>query len=67
MLDQLAHALRTHHPDRPAVLHHTRTGATRTRIRRGDLADLADELFRRAQILRDGGDEEASRRYGARP
>ncbi|MEU4115415.1 fatty acid--CoA ligase family protein [Kitasatospora sp. NPDC028055] len=42
MLDRLTHALRTHHPDRPAVLHHTRTGATRTRIRRGDLADLAD-------------------------
>ncbi|WP_234355312.1 ABC transporter ATP-binding protein [Kitasatospora aureofaciens] len=34
---------------------------------RCDLADRTDELFRRAQILRDGGDEEASRRYGARP
>ncbi|MET9183224.1 nucleoside deaminase [Kitasatospora aureofaciens] len=33
----------------------------------GVLADRTDELFRRAQILRDGGDEEASRRYGARP
>ncbi|MFH8384712.1 class I adenylate-forming enzyme family protein [Kitasatospora sp. NPDC018058] len=42
MLDRLAHALRTDHPDRPAVLHHTRTGATRTAIRRGELADLAD-------------------------
>ncbi|MBV6701749.1 class I adenylate-forming enzyme family protein [Kitasatospora aureofaciens] len=42
MLDRLAHALRTDHPDRPAVLHHTRTGATRVRIRRGELADLAD-------------------------
>ncbi|MEV7026808.1 class I adenylate-forming enzyme family protein [Kitasatospora sp. NPDC093558] len=42
MLDRLAHALRTDRPDRPAVLHHTRTGATRTAIRRGELADLAD-------------------------
>ncbi|GAA2793774.1 class I adenylate-forming enzyme family protein [Kitasatospora aburaviensis] len=42
MLDRLAHALRTVHPDRPAVLHHTRTGAARVRIRRGELADLAD-------------------------
>ncbi|MFE7191148.1 class I adenylate-forming enzyme family protein [Kitasatospora sp. NPDC057541] len=42
MLDRLAHALRTVHPDRPAVLRHTRLGATRVRIRRGELADLAD-------------------------
>ncbi|MFI6847158.1 class I adenylate-forming enzyme family protein [Kitasatospora sp. NPDC050467] len=42
MLDRLAHALRTVHPDRPAVLHHTRTGAARVRIRRGELADLAE-------------------------
>lgn len=42
MLDRLAHTLRTVHPDRPAVLRHTRTGATRTAIRRGELADLAD-------------------------
>ncbi|MFF2039615.1 AMP-binding protein [Kitasatospora sp. NPDC058170] len=42
MLDRLHHALRTDHPDRPAVLRHTRTGAAGVRIRRGDLADLAD-------------------------
>ncbi|MER7582361.1 class I adenylate-forming enzyme family protein [Kitasatospora sp. NPDC097691] len=42
MLDRLARALRTDHPDRPAVLRHTRTGAVRPLIRRGDLADLAD-------------------------
>ncbi|MEU8922389.1 class I adenylate-forming enzyme family protein [Kitasatospora sp. NPDC048545] len=42
MLDRLAHALRTVHPDRPAVLRHTRTGAVRPVIRRGELADLAD-------------------------
>ncbi|MGV9265758.1 AMP-binding protein [Kitasatospora sp. NPDC003701] len=42
MLDRLAHALRTVHPDRPAVLGRGRTGATRVRIRRGELADLAD-------------------------
>ncbi|MFG3051080.1 AMP-binding protein [Kitasatospora sp. NPDC048239] len=42
MLDRLHHALRTDHPERPAVLRHTRTGAAEVRIRRGDLADLAD-------------------------
>ncbi|MEE1828235.1 class I adenylate-forming enzyme family protein [Streptomyces sp. BE20] len=42
MLDRLAHALRTVHPDRPAVLQHTRLGTTRVRIRRGELADLSD-------------------------
>lgn len=42
MLDRLAHALRTVHPDRPAVLGRGRTGATLVRIRRGELADLAD-------------------------
>jgi hypothetical protein len=41
MLDTLAHALRRH-PDRPAVLGATRTGAVRTRATNGDLADLAD-------------------------
>ncbi|WP_406112946.1 class I adenylate-forming enzyme family protein [Kitasatospora purpeofusca] len=42
MLDRLAHDLRTRHPDRPAVLAHTRLGGTRVRIRRGELAALAD-------------------------
>ncbi|MEU1507479.1 class I adenylate-forming enzyme family protein [Kitasatospora sp. NPDC005748] len=42
MLDRLAHALRTVHPDRPAVLGRGRTGGTRVLIRRGELADLAD-------------------------
>ncbi|MFJ9946294.1 class I adenylate-forming enzyme family protein [Kitasatospora sp. NPDC091207] len=42
MLDRLAHSLRTVHPDRPAVLGRGRTGATRVRIRRGELAELAD-------------------------
>ncbi|MFD7458824.1 MULTISPECIES: class I adenylate-forming enzyme family protein [unclassified Streptomyces] len=41
MLDTLAHALRRH-PDRPAVLGTTRSGAERTRATYGDLADLAD-------------------------
>ncbi|MFF3002717.1 class I adenylate-forming enzyme family protein [Kitasatospora sp. NPDC057940] len=42
MLDRLTHALRTDHPDRPAVLRHTRLGTVRPVIRRGELADLAD-------------------------
>ncbi|MCX2970099.1 MULTISPECIES: class I adenylate-forming enzyme family protein [Streptomyces] len=41
MLDALAHTLRRH-PDRPAVLGTTRTGAVRTRATFGHLADLAD-------------------------
>ncbi|MGY1584625.1 class I adenylate-forming enzyme family protein [Streptomyces sp. MN13] len=41
MLDTLAHALRRH-PNRPAVLGTTRTGAVRTRATYGDLADLTD-------------------------
>ncbi|MEV6330153.1 class I adenylate-forming enzyme family protein [Streptomyces sp. NPDC051909] len=41
MLDTLAHTLRRH-PDRPAVLGTTRTGAVRTKATSGDLADLAD-------------------------
>lgn len=41
MLDTLAHTLRRH-PDRPAVLGTTRTGAVRTKATFGDLADLAD-------------------------
>ncbi|MER7112607.1 class I adenylate-forming enzyme family protein [Streptomyces sp. NPDC000229] len=41
MLDTLAHALRRH-PDRPAVLGTTPTGAVRTKATFGDLADLAD-------------------------
>ncbi|MBO4208977.1 class I adenylate-forming enzyme family protein [Micromonospora echinofusca] len=41
MLDELAAALR-HRPDRPAVLGSTRTGRTRIRATRGELADLAD-------------------------
>lgn len=42
MLDRLAHALRTDHPERPAVLRHTALGTVRPVIRRGDLAALAD-------------------------
>ncbi|MEU0009027.1 class I adenylate-forming enzyme family protein [Streptomyces sp. NPDC006314] len=41
MLDALAHTLRRH-PDRPAVLGTTHTGAVRTKATHGDLADLAD-------------------------
>ncbi|MFF4324632.1 AMP-binding protein [Streptomyces sp. NPDC001568] len=41
MLDRLADALRSR-PERPAVLTATRTGATRIRVTRGELADLAD-------------------------
>ncbi|MEU8621568.1 class I adenylate-forming enzyme family protein [Streptomyces sp. NPDC048623] len=41
MLDTLTHTLRRH-PDRPAVLGTTRTGAVRTKATFGDLADLAD-------------------------
>ncbi|MET9377474.1 class I adenylate-forming enzyme family protein [Streptomyces sp. NPDC002992] len=41
MLDALAHTLRSH-PDRPAVLGTTRTGAVRTKATCGELADLAD-------------------------
>ncbi|MFF4083459.1 class I adenylate-forming enzyme family protein [Streptomyces sp. NPDC001777] len=41
MLDTLAHTLRRH-PERPAVLGTTRTGAVRTRATCGDLVDLAD-------------------------
>ncbi|MFF1476672.1 class I adenylate-forming enzyme family protein [Streptomyces sp. NPDC058301] len=41
MLDTLAHTLRRH-PDRPAVLGTTRTGAVRTKATCRDLADLAD-------------------------
>ncbi|MER7703358.1 class I adenylate-forming enzyme family protein [Kitasatospora sp. NPDC097605] len=56
MLDRLAHALRSVHPDRPAVLRHTRLGTTRVRIRRAELADLADNyaVALRARGLRDG-------------
>ncbi|MEU1285884.1 class I adenylate-forming enzyme family protein [Kitasatospora sp. NPDC005856] len=42
MLDRLSHALRTDHPERPAILRHTALGTVRPVIRRGDLADLAD-------------------------
>lgn len=42
MLDRLAHALRTDHPERPAVLRQTALGTVRPVIRRGELADLAD-------------------------
>ncbi|MFG2976072.1 AMP-binding protein [Streptomyces sp. NPDC048331] len=41
MLDHLDHALRRH-PERPAVLTATRTGAPRVRATRGELVDLAD-------------------------
>ncbi|MFG2640194.1 class I adenylate-forming enzyme family protein [Streptomyces sp. NPDC048370] len=41
MLDALAHTLRSH-PDRPAVLGTTRSGAVRTKATCGGLADLAD-------------------------
>ncbi|MGW0391497.1 class I adenylate-forming enzyme family protein [Streptomyces sp. NPDC003042] len=41
MLDRLDHALRAR-PERPAVLSTTRSGATRVRATRGELADLAD-------------------------
>ncbi|WP_407566801.1 class I adenylate-forming enzyme family protein [Polymorphospora sp. A560] len=41
MLDELAAALRRH-PDRPAVLAARRSGTTRVRATRGDLAGLAD-------------------------
>ncbi|MET9882861.1 class I adenylate-forming enzyme family protein [Streptomyces sp. NPDC006430] len=41
MLDRLDHALRAR-PERPAVLTATRTGATRVRATRGELAELAD-------------------------
>lgn len=41
MLDRLDHALRSR-PERPAVLAATRTGATRVRATRGELAELAD-------------------------
>ncbi|HET9382148.1 MAG TPA: class I adenylate-forming enzyme family protein [Streptomyces sp.] len=41
MLDALAHTLRRH-PDRPAVLGTTRTGAVRRRATNGELAGLAD-------------------------
>ncbi|MCX5150234.1 acyl--CoA ligase [Streptomyces sp. NBC_00320] len=41
MLDRLDHALRAH-PERAAVLTATRTGATRVRATRGELAELAD-------------------------
>ncbi|MFB7472498.1 AMP-binding protein [Kitasatospora sp. NPDC056184] len=56
MLDRLAHALRSVHPDRPAVLRHTRLGTTRVGIRRGELADLADNhtVALSARGLRDG-------------
>ncbi|MFE2274352.1 AMP-binding protein [Streptomyces lavendulae] len=40
MLDRLEHALRAR-PERPAVLSATRTGATRVRATRGELAELA--------------------------
>ncbi|MEU6867171.1 class I adenylate-forming enzyme family protein [Streptomyces sp. NPDC046876] len=42
MLDRLDHALRTVRPERPAVLTSGRSGAPRVRVRRGELADLAD-------------------------
>ncbi|MER6360205.1 class I adenylate-forming enzyme family protein [Kitasatospora sp. NPDC001527] len=56
MLDRLAHDLRTVHPDRPAVLGRTRLGTTRVRIRRGELAALADNyaVALHARGLRDG-------------
>lgn len=41
MLESLAHTLRRH-PERPAVLGTTRTGAVRTKATCGELADLAD-------------------------
>ncbi|MDT9689000.1 class I adenylate-forming enzyme family protein [Streptomyces sp. P9(2023)] len=41
MLDALDHTLRAH-PDRPAVLGTTRSGAVRTKATCGELADLAD-------------------------
>ncbi|MFD6885408.1 AMP-binding protein [Streptomyces sp. NPDC059957] len=41
MLDRLDHALRAH-PERPAVLTATRTGATRTAATRGQLVEMAD-------------------------
>ncbi|MFH8989297.1 AMP-binding protein [Streptomyces sp. NPDC017940] len=41
MLDTLARTLRRH-PERPAVLTTTRTGAVRTKATHGELADLAD-------------------------
>ncbi|MCX4528703.1 acyl--CoA ligase [Streptomyces sp. NBC_01551] len=41
MLDRLDHALRAR-PERPAVLTTTRTGATRVRATRGELAGLSD-------------------------
>ncbi|MEU7053853.1 AMP-binding protein, partial [Streptomyces eurythermus] len=41
MLDTLAHTLRRH-PDRPAVLGTTRTGAVRVKVTSGDLTGLAD-------------------------
>ncbi|MFF3014143.1 AMP-binding protein [Streptomyces sp. NPDC057939] len=41
MLDRLADSLRSR-PERPAVLTATRTGATRVRVTRGELADLAE-------------------------
>ncbi|MFJ5195278.1 AMP-binding protein [Streptomyces sp. NPDC088394] len=41
MLETLTHTLRRH-PDRPAVLGTTRTGAVRTKATFGDLAHLAD-------------------------
>ncbi|MFB6889158.1 AMP-binding protein [Kitasatospora sp. NPDC056327] len=56
MLDRLAHDLRTVHPDRPAVLRHTRFGTTRVEIRRGELAELAAgyAVALHARGLRDG-------------
>ncbi|MEU3772819.1 class I adenylate-forming enzyme family protein [Streptomyces sp. NPDC032472] len=42
MLDRLDHAVRTVRPERPAVLTSGRSGAPRVRMRRGELADLAD-------------------------
>ncbi|MEW2416385.1 class I adenylate-forming enzyme family protein [Streptomyces sp. NPDC046866] len=42
MLDRLDHALRTVRPERAAVLTASRSGAPRIRVRRGELADLAD-------------------------
>ncbi|UUY50529.1 acyl--CoA ligase [Streptomyces yangpuensis] len=42
MLDRLDHALRTTRPERPAVLTASRTGASRVRATRGELAELAD-------------------------
>ncbi|MFD0279019.1 AMP-binding protein [Kitasatospora sp. NPDC127111] len=68
MLDRLAHTLRTVHPDRPAVLQHTRTGGTRVRIRRGELADLADAhaAALHARGLRDGATLGVALRPGPR-